>query len=93
MSVHGYQRAGLALALFFFKTRTPHKQPLFQDSLIGEQVFEGVSLFCCRIEGAEDFELHIPAEFAALAGTRDHLVRNLLRGGSDKVMRFQIVLF
>lgn len=54
--------------------------------LIGKKVAERVRLFGGCVKRIADFQLHPPGEFAALAGTGDHFMRDLLSRGGDKVV-------
>ena len=59
---------------------------------VGKTVLEGVILFGCGVDRIDQFELHAAGELAALAGTRDHFVGDLLGRGGNEVVMCQFML-
>ncbi len=59
---------------------------------IGEQVAELVVAFGGGVDGAEEFELHAPGQFASLARPADHLMCHLLRRRRHNIMMRESVL-
>jgi hypothetical protein len=60
--------------------------------LVGEKVGEFVHLAGRLVESAQEFPLHVACEAATLATPLDHLVGDLLGGGSHKVMGLESLL-